>query len=487
VVFPHDPQKYIANHIKVGAYVFLPIYALAPRPETLQVLQSTLIGMSAIPLFLFSRRRVSDWAAAIIAICYLSYYPVHGANFYEVKMVPMASFFVLMAAWAADAKRWLILGISFVIGMLMREDMPIGFAVMGTFLLLSGHRPQAGLLMAAVAGAWFVFLRFYVMEAAGQWWFPKMYKDLWADGETGFRSVVKTLISNPFFTLTHVVIEKKVMYLMHLLVPIMFLPARRWYLWAAFLPGAMLTLLVTDYKPVTMFSFQYVMHWAPYMFLAVPLALVAYRRSAEHGALRARAALAAMGFCIAVLCYNYGAFSMRDGALRSGYHKIQFSLEPDDEARYAALLDIKSSIPLEASVATSEKIGPHLSSRRRFFSLRRGSYHVDYILVRQKGLRLDRTKTVVTDALTSGEYGVFRRVDEFVLLKKGHDVSGNDAVMDEWRLTRPRRDQKRDKDDDGGGLLEEEAAPTQPDPDVPGANGEPSRFPNNGPRGPAGR
>jgi hypothetical protein len=205
------------------------------------------------------------------------------------------------------------------------------------------------------------------------------------------------------------------------------------------------------------------------MFLAIPLALVAYQKQGPNGHLRARAAVASMSFCIAVLCYNYGAFSMRDGALKSGYHKITFSVTDEDQARYAALLDIISSIPKEASVATTEKIGPHLSSRQHFFSLRRGSYHVDFIVVRKKGLRLDRTKQSVTDALVSGEYGVFRRVDEFVLLKKNHDTSKNASLMDEWRLSRPREDIERDerRDAQGGGQLEEDAVADQPDMDQP--------------------
>jgi len=472
IVFPHDPAQYIANHVKVGAYVFLPIYALLPRPETLQVIQSAALGLSAVPLFLFARRHLSQWMAAAIALCWLAYYPMHGANFYEVKWVPVASVFVLTTIWAADAKRWWIMGIAFVIGMLMREDMPVGFAIVGGFLLLSGHRPIAGLVMAVVASLWFVLLRFYIMEAAGEWWFPKMYKDLWADGETGFRSVIKTLVSNPFFTLSHVLVEKKIIYMMHLLVPLLFLPARRWYLWASFLPGAILTLLVTDYKPVTMFSFQYVMHWAPYIFVAAVLALAAYRRDAASGPSRAHAALIAMGFVMAVLSYNYGAFPARDGALKSGYHTITFSMTDQERERYAQLLDIISSIPPDASVAATEKTGPHVSSRRVFYSLRRDSYHADYLLARQKGLRLDRTKRVITDALTSGEYGVYRVVGEFVLMKRGHSTEKNEDIIREWRLTRPRsselehRETSRPQMEEEGDADEQDdmANPRQPSP-----------------------
>ncbi|HEX6766439.1 MAG TPA: DUF2079 domain-containing protein, partial [Polyangiaceae bacterium] len=314
VVFPKEPPRYLANHAKFGAYLFLPIYALVPRPETLLVIQSMFIGFGAVPLFLFARRHVSEWMAAIVCLAYLCYYPMHGASFSEFQAVPLTAFFVFLAAWAADAKRYRILAFAVIVALSMREDVAVGIAVFGAFLLLSGYRPLPGLVIASSAVAYFLFLRFYVMEEAGSWWFPNMYKDLWADGEKGFRSVIRTAVTNPTFTLTKIIVEKKIVYVLHLLVPIAFLPARRWYLWAAFAPGAMLTLLVTNYDPPVTFSFHYVMHWAPYLFMAVVLYLAAVSR--EKSPIRARAALTALVASSLVLTYNYGAFPRREGSFK---------------------------------------------------------------------------------------------------------------------------------------------------------------------------
>ncbi len=217
----------------------------------------------------------------------------------------------------------------------MREDVPVGMAVIGAFLLVSGHRPMPGLILATVSTVYFLLLRFYVMEEAGSWWFPNMYKELWADGEKGFKSVVKTLLTNPLFTLNKLIIEKKLVYLMHLLVPIAFLPVRRWYLWAAFIPGTVLTLLVTNYDPPVTFSFHYVMHWAPYLFMASVVALKMIRD--ERGAHRMYAAAAAMVASTLVLTYNYGAFTTRNGSFKGQFNKIEFTYTEAERARYAAL------------------------------------------------------------------------------------------------------------------------------------------------------
>jgi len=434
LVFPKEPAKYLANHVKLGAYLFLPIYALVPRPETLFVIQSIFIGFGTVPLFLFARRHVSEWMAAIVCLAYLAYYPLHGASFSEFQAVPVAAFFVFVIIWAADTHRYRWLAGALVAALLMREDVSVGLAVLGAFFLLSGYRPKVGLAIALVSTFYFLLLRFYVMEAAGSWWFPNMYKELWADGEKGFRSVIKTMLTNPMFTLSKLIVEKKLYYLLHLLTPLAFLPVRRWYLWAAFLPGAFLTLLVTNYDPPITYSFHYVMHWAPYLFVASVIALEALRNGPIFGPERYRAAAAAMVAGSLVLSYNYGAFARREGSFKAGFSKIEFSFTEDEWNRYQELLEITSMIPKDASVAATEKCGPHLSSRLDMFTMRQGPQTADWIVASSRELKLSKTRPTLRDALVSGTFGVVKRLDDFAIMKRGYSTAENQALLDDWEL-----------------------------------------------------
>jgi uncharacterized membrane protein len=288
--------------------------------------------------------------------------------------------------------------------------------------------------MAMLATAWFVFLRFYLMEQAGEWWFPKMYKGLWSAPETGFKSVIKTLLTNPIFALGTIIEERKVYYVMHLLVPLVFLPARRWYLWLAFLPGVVVTLLATDYKPPTMFSFQYVMFWTPYVFPAAALALAAIERRGVRGPARARAAAAGMLLASAVLTFNYGAFPARDNSLKGGYAMISFGLSPQERERYANLRELIRLIPKNASVSATERVGAHVASRQYFYAMRNGPHDADYILASERELKLARTRPELKEALQSGEYGVLRRIGDFALFKRGQDTSQNAKLLRDWNL-----------------------------------------------------
>jgi uncharacterized membrane protein len=433
IVFPKDPAKYLANHAKIGAYAFLPIYALFPRAETLLVLQSSLLGLGALPLFGFARKRLGHWMAAAVAIAYLCYYPMHAANFYEVNHIPIAAPFILATVWAADARKWGWFTVFYLLGALMREDIPIGMTVVGLYFLLTGFRPLIGLLMAVVSSVWFVFLKFYVMDSAGDWWFPDMYKELYAAGEKGFGSVLKTLISNPLFVLWKILEKEKIWYIMHLFVPLAFLPARRWWLWGAFIPGALTTLLATSYKPLTMYSFQYVMHWAPYLFLAVVLVLESIGKRADRGRPGQLAAATAMLAATFIMTYNAGAFPRRN-TLRAGYNSADFNFSAEERARYAQLKELIAHIPKDASVTATERVGPHVSSRVIYYAMRRGTWKADYLLAAANELELDRTKLHLGNALKSGEYGVLRRVGNLALMKRGHDTAGNQKLIEDWKL-----------------------------------------------------
>jgi uncharacterized membrane protein len=434
VVFPKDPPKYLANHAKFGAYLFLPIYALFPRPETLLVIQSVFIGFGALPFFAFVRRYLPEWIALVLSLVYLSYYPLHGASFSEFQALPVAAFFIFSSVWALDTKRYRLLAFTVGAALLMREDVAIGISVLGAFVLLTGYRPVAGLVMASVATVYFCFLRFYVMEQAGSWWFPNMYKELWADGEKGFRSVVKTLLTNPLFVLDKIIVEKKILYILHLLLPIAFLPVRRWYLWAALLPGAFLTLLVTNYDPPVTFSFHYVMHWAPYLFMAAALALVAMRSSGPDGIVRSHAALGAVIAATAVLSFNYGAFPRREGSFKAGFNRIEFSYTEAEHERYLQFMELVKDLPPDAPIAATEKVGPHLSSRVTFFSMRNGPQTAEYIVGSARELKTSKTRPTLKEALESGRYGVLKRIGDFALMKKGHSTEGNAQLMQDWAL-----------------------------------------------------
>ena len=113
---------------------------------------------------------------------------------------------------------------------------------------------------------------------------------------------------------------------------------------------------------------------------------------------------------------------------------IEFTYSEKERERFQQLQEIIELIPPEASVAATERVGPHISSRETLYAMRRGPHDAEYILAWSKQLKLARTRPTLKKAIQSGEYGVLKRVGEFALFERGHDTSGNAALLRDWRL-----------------------------------------------------
>ncbi len=434
VLFGPDGPSHLAAHFELGVHLLLPLYAVAPRAETLIVAQSALAGLSAVPLYAFARRRSSSpWASAAIALAYLANPSLHSATFYEASSLVLAAPFVIGGVWALEARRWWVAAASLLVAASMRQDVALCLSVVGLVYAASGHRPRFGLVVAFGALTYFFVVRMYVMPRMGGGAEGAGYQELWAPGEKGIGSVLRTLTTNPLFVITRQVDVESVGYLLQILLPVAFLPLRRSAFWLAFLPALALTVLASHSAGSRAPTFPAVMHWVPYLFLAAVVVLEKMARDPIDGVPRRRAALIALVFATAVTSFNLGAFSTRP-TFTSGHARVHFEHSREEADQYADLVSVVDRIPAEASVAATETLGPHVSSRRELYSLRRGAQGAEYLLARRTDLDVERTKPELASALGRGEYGVLARQGEFALLRKGHQGTETAALRREWGL-----------------------------------------------------
>jgi uncharacterized membrane protein len=430
-----DGPPMLAGHAQFGAYLLVPFYAIRPSAEALLVIQASFVAAAAIPLYFFARRRVSPMVSACIALVYLAQPAVHGATLYEMTFVPIAAVFVLGVAWAVDAGRWIPFLLCLACALSMREDIPVGLCILGIAFVLSGKRFAMGAVLSVVSALYFGVMRFYIMNKAGAWGFPgMMYGELLVPGEpASFGTVVKTLITNPLFVLKKLLIEQKLIYLLHLLVPIALLPLRRPWLLVALLPGAILTLTTTNYGPTVSMGFQYVMHWVPYLFLAVPLALASFRAEPGIGPLKMRAALVAMILATLAITVNFGAFG--GNKFRVGFDVYTPSLTLAGKQKYRDLLVLTRQIPPDASVATTQRVGPHVSNRKEaYLTDDLGLQDAEYLVYARDELGTGRNRPLIVEAMKQGTYGLIEISGNFALLKKGYDTRRNQELVNAWAL-----------------------------------------------------
>jgi uncharacterized membrane protein len=172
--------------------------------------------------------------------------------------------------------------------------------------------------------------------------------------------------------------------------------------------------MTTGYSPTVSIAFQYTTTWIPFLFAAVALTL---RLRASTAGARARQA-GVVALCAGVLCHSYvfGAILQHDTFV-GGFSRVFFTLAPSEEQRYRDLVSITKRIPAKVSVAATETVIPHVSSRLDAYTLKLTAHEADYILVYRHHLDND-TKRRVKDALKAHPYGLVATQGDFTLLAK---------------------------------------------------------------------
>ncbi|MES1165946.1 MAG: DUF2079 domain-containing protein [Verrucomicrobiota bacterium] len=372
----------LRNHAEATMFFLLPIYALWPSAEILLILQAVLLGTAGIFVYRIAARRVSRPVAVLLAAAYYLYPPLHGAQFFDIHFQPVAAAFMLAAIDFFDSRRMRLFVVFFILTILCREDISIGTAVFGLFLMLTGHRVRAGVVIFVVSLAYFVAVRFVIMPAVGPWGFADHYRHLFPAGEGNFRGIIRTILTNPVFTLTTLLTAEKLRYLLQILTPVAFLPLRRVHLALSILPGAYFTLLTTGYPPTLDIGYQYSGYFIPYIFPAAALALAAITRQhrGREGLIRQRAAVATLVAATLVTTIHWGAIPPRTN-FHSSYGTISFDAPTADHIqRRRDIHELERMVPRTAILAVSDREMPHVANRVECWNISTGFKGSDYIL-----------------------------------------------------------------------------------------------------------
>jgi uncharacterized membrane protein len=416
-VFPKGGNwTMLSNHAELTMYALLPFYAIRPGAETLLIMQAVALATGAFPLYRFASRRLPRPAALVLALAYLVYAPMHEANFYDIHFQKFAVPLTLWALDMLDAGRPVLFWTFFLLALGCREDVPIGFAVCGVYLLLVGRRTRTAILMTLVAGAYFVVIKFVVMPRFGSWWFSDMYRDLYPTGENTYGGVVKTMLTNPIFVWKTLITTDKLVLFLLVVAPLAFLPLRRGLLWMSLLPAVPFTMLTTGYGPTVQISFQYALLYIPYIFIAAAIALAALR-AAPQGSARLAGAVAGVAMASFLTTRVWGAMPPGD-KFRGGFREIPtlHSLNAVEKRRLQDLSELAAKVPKDAALAATEMEHPHISNRVNALALRNGWEGADYILYFEEGLGAEWAR----DALARGNYEVVeqRPASRMSLLRK---------------------------------------------------------------------
>jgi uncharacterized membrane protein len=427
--------SHIQYHATFIAYAFAPFYAIYQHTETLLVLQATLAGLGAAPLYLVARRRLgSGWAALPFVYAYLVHGPLHGPIFYDFHFITTAPFWVGWVIYFFEAERKWMLVVSFFLALLVREEVSASLSMVALFYLLSGKRVRWALFGGLLAALYFFAVKFVIMplhvRGADKETFSWIFFGLIAPGEQGLTGVVKTIVSNPVFTIVSLFETDKLVYFLKTFGPLMLLSLRHRLTWLFFLPAWAFTLLTTGYAPVVATSFQYTSNYTPYLFFAAVFAVSAWTEPQPELKIKRAAALTALVVTATVFSYQHGAI-FQHNTFRGGFQLVRFELTSADKKRYKQLHELIDMIPEHASVCATEWEASHVSNRENAFTMRFATWDADYLLANLDEASWGTSRTNLLAALATGKYGFVGSRGRFALWgkKRSHRKDADGAAL----------------------------------------------------------
>ncbi len=359
---------FLGTRVRFIQFWIWPVYALCQRIETLTLLQVLAVGLGAGPIYLLSRRVLSDTRLALACgVAYLLHpgvqYLVSDASGEIVRLGTLGMPASLLALYWVERRRYGRASLAFAIALCCREEYALVAAAAGVYVLGSSMRGAGGgarrrdrrfgLAMLVVGLAWFFAALFVVIPAFSGGGFRgfQYYEHL--GGSAG--QVAHSLLSRPWRAAVYMFSVEKTGFMLHLLVPLLLLPLLSPGRLALAVPALAICLLNSKYQASSIL-FHYHAPVLPFVFFALPFGVKRFVRwRAEAG--RRTGAAVSCGLIVAALVASVlvgkGPLSLSfwDPASPYHYRRMYVAQPAAAEARR-----LRQTIPRPSKVCASEFI-----------------------------------------------------------------------------------------------------------------------------------
>jgi uncharacterized membrane protein len=429
-----EGMSHFGYHFSPILFFLIPIFWIAPYPETLLIIQTIAIGASGYLVYKLARiPGLSHRTALGVEVLFLASPLVWGVNIWDFHPVALAIPTLLIMLIGLMQKRWWLFAVGLVLSLMTKEDVVAALAVFGVVMLIADYvrerKVNKAYLAISVSSVATGLLAIGVATASSSLWPPPML----SIGSTRY-----SYITEPFGAMVSGAFHSFFSPLSWLLfcayfIPLAFLPLLS-PLWAA--PA--LFILATDMlatSPDQKMLTQYPAAAIPFLFIALIFTLARYKGSTSRisswvsgiwGVItRAMAFIMAIAVVVIPLI-SFSAVAV-PGYTTAGSHEI-------------ACNEVLALISDDATVTTSNRIFPHLCPRTSVYI----SYHTtepnkslgifglrdvetDYVIIDQRNW--DEYCQGFVDSnidwaelIEEGKYGVYAHIDGITVLKK--DYSG---------------------------------------------------------------
>lgn len=374
----------LAFHADFILILISPLYFIWSNPKTLLILQTVILSLGAIFVYLLSKEILKNKSISLVfALSFLLNPSLQYSNLYDFHAVTLATTFLLAATYFFIKRRYVFFIIFAILAALTKEQVWAIVSIYGLILLFSSLKDllksknlrKKSLLLKSVFGvAFFAFsigIFYYLVWYAipysrGGEHFALSYYSDFGNSPT---SVIKNIIFEPGKTFLTIFSYSKIYYLYQMFAHLGFLSIFS----PVFLLFAIPDLLVntlSNNNQLHQIYYQYTATITPFIFI-----------SAIYGVHRLRKIFPKipLNFYVILLTltvfYSAYTFGPLPGALRQSVEMFNKPL-PEKEI----INNYLKNIGARYSIAATNNLGSHLSHRQKIFTIPVGIDQADVIL-----------------------------------------------------------------------------------------------------------
>ncbi len=147
----------LGDHAAWMLYPLALLYAVVPDVHWLFAVQGLSLALGAIPIwYLAVQAGLSQAQAYGVAVAYLLYPVIFNANLFDFHPEAIAIPLILVAVWAARAKKLWWFGAAIVIILGCKAVLALMVVAMGLWLIISEKRLPYGIIAIIMGTAWFI-------------------------------------------------------------------------------------------------------------------------------------------------------------------------------------------------------------------------------------------------------------------------------------------------------------------------------------------
>jgi len=406
-----------AFHFEPILFLFVPIYAVFPWPVLLTVLQTLIVAVGAIPIFLIARHLLgSAWAGVLYAGVYLMLPALQAAVIFDFHGVTLAMSFVAFALWALLQKRYIAFGVWSLLVMSCKEDMPLLVFMMGLYILIIQRHWRVGMMTVTASLAWFALANFVIIPAyspIGDSIYIARYSGLGAS----LKEIMLSFLLHPLRVLAIAFEYPKWLYWLQLTMPVAFTSLLSPPLLLLSLPSLAINTLSRESATYTPNMFHYAAPIVPFVVVS-SISGVAWL-SGRLGRNRQEVRSAWRGrLLVLVLGASLGYHAM------AGYTPLRLGFQwPAFDAHDSLAEEMLEKIPPQASVSAQNPLVPRLANRLQIYIFPKIE-NAEYIAIDTQGSYYpfgDRQELCgeVRQLVEGTSYGVVFFADGLLLLQRG--------------------------------------------------------------------